>query len=286
LRLLADVLREWDNRQYKDDEIIKWARSVYEEYNKIDEGVELNQASLPESLFNPVQILELIKTRRSVRRWKESPIPQNIIEKILEAGRWAPSACNRQSCRFIVLNEELQKKLLTDLREDWLKYAPTIIFIGSDKRNYLPVEYDYVPYMDAAVATENMLLMAHALGLGATMVKCTGWDLLEGRSHYYSGKIINMYEGLNLPKYFIPVAIVALGYPERIPKAPARLSSENTCFYERYDMGRNEYVPHSYSDLIDSDKKTLVNVHATSTKELCRIVAKRILKKFANKIGL
>jgi nitroreductase len=286
-RILKSVLQEWKKREYDDDEIIKWARNVLEEYHlMLKDGIELNRINIPTSKFNSQQMLELIKTRRSIRRWEQKAIPVDLIKQILEAASWAPSACNRQSCRYITLQSNTQKQLLVNLREEWLKYAPVIIFIGSDKRNYLPVEYDYVPYMDAAVATQNMLLMAHALGLGATMVKCTGWDLLEGRSHNYSGKILNMYEGLNLPKHFIPVAIVALGYPLRVPKEPARLPIESTVVFEKYGVDGIDDTTCTYSDLIETGEAKSPDINSIGTKELFKIIIKRVLKKTARKIGL
>jgi len=286
-RILTKALQEWDKREYRDDEIIKWARGVLEEYYLIvKDGKESVRDNISEYKFNPEQIFELIKTRRSVRRWEQKSVSNDLIKQILEAASWAPSACNRQSCRYIVLQNEQQKQLLVNLREEWLKHAPVIIFVGSDKRNYLPVEYDYVPYMDAAVATQNMLLMAHALGLGATMVKCTGWDLLEGRSHNYSRKILNMYEGLNLPKHFIPVAIVALGYPLRFPKEPARLSIESTVVFEKYGVEGIDDMTFTYSDLIETGEAKSPDINSIGTKELFKTVIKRVLKRTARKIGL
>jgi len=162
-------------------------------------------------------------------------IPNTVIEKLIEAATWAPSAGNRQSVRYIVLVEDDQKMSLVNLRESFLGKAPLLIFIGTDRRNYYPEEVDIVLYLDASVATQNILLMAHAMGLRAVMVKCTNVDIKMDATwsggHERKKAINEMYLKLNLPKYFLPAVIVALGYPKRVPKTPPRLSKEGVRFY-------------------------------------------------------
>lgn len=238
---LMDCLQEWDGRSLEANETIDWANELisesksllqdqnYQKESNLDLEVDYNKA---EELFN------LIRTRRSIRSWQNKKIPKSIIEKLIEAATWAPSACNRQSVRYIVLEDENQKMALVKLREKFLGRAPVLIFIGADSRNYYSEEVEIVPYLDAAVATQNLLLMAHAMGLGAVIVKCTNVDIKMDAS--WSGgsdrrkAVSEMYSKLNLPDYFLPAAIVALGYPKRIPKAPPRLHKADVRFFERF----------------------------------------------------
>jgi len=241
IKNLMDCLEEWNRRSLETIETIDWANELiseaksllqdqnYQKEENVDLDIDYNKA---EELF------ELIRTRRSIRSWQNKKIPEAAIEKLIEAATWAPSACNRQSVRYIVLEDEEQRMALVKLREKFLGRAPVLIFIGADIRNYYPEEVEIVPYLDAAVATQNLLLMAHAIGLGAVMVKCTNVDIKMDAT--WSGglerrkAVSEMYSKLNLPDYFLPVAIVALGYPKRIPKAPPRLRKDDIRFFERF----------------------------------------------------
>lgn len=241
IKSLMDCLEEWEERSLEVNETVDWANELiseaksllqdqnYQKVSNLDLEVDYNKA---EELFN------LIRTRRSIRSWQNKKIPKSIIEKLIEAATWAPSACNRQSIRYIVLEDDEQRMALVKLREKFLGRAPILVFIGADSRNYYPEEVEIVPYLDAAVATQNLLLMAHAMGLGAVMVKCTNVDIKMDAT--WSGgserrkAVTEIYSKLNLPDYFLPVAIVALGYPKRIPKAPPRLRKDDIRFFERF----------------------------------------------------
>lgn len=232
---LRAYLDEWMKRKLPNEEVIIWAENVFKEFEIIvSGGKERYNLEFDYNELDPEAVFNVIKTRRSIRRWKNKSIPKELVRKVIEAGQWAPSACNRQSCRYIVLEEKSHKQLIVNLREHWLKDAPILIFVGVDKRNYLLEEINYVPYMDASVAIQNMLLLAHAIGLGAVLCKTAEWDINVARSEKYTNDLSAMYSGLNIPPYFIPVAIIALGYPERYPLEPKRLPYDSVTFYEQY----------------------------------------------------
>ena len=241
IKNLMDCLQEWDGRSLEANETIDWANELISEAKSLlqDQNYqkELNLA-LDIDYKKAEELFELIKKRRSVRSWQNRKVPKDVIEKLLEAATWAPSACNRQSVRYVVLKDEEQRMALVKLREKFLGRAPVLIFIGADSRNYYSEEVEIVPYLDAAVATQNLLLMAHAMGLGAVIVKCTNVDIKMDAT--WSGgadrrkAVSEMYSKLNLPDYFLPAAIVALGYPKRIPKAPPRLRKDDVRFFESF----------------------------------------------------
>jgi nitroreductase len=113
-------------------------------------------------------VRKLIWQRRSIRDWIDKPVPEEMIEQILEAGRAAPIGCNLGHLRFVVLTEPEEKAMIwSDIST---KKAAVIIVICHDNRVAPAVCQDQLvpqnPGFDAAAAADHMLLMAHALGLG------------------------------------------------------------------------------------------------------------------------
>ncbi len=165
-----------------------------------------------------MDILEVIKTRRSIREYKPDPISEEEINKILEAGRWAPSASNSQPWRFIVLrNEETKKKLADTLTWGrFLSQAPLgIAVVINPRASNHPVE-------DGAAATQNMLLEAHSLGLGAC------WIGAYGSVNEESAKDI-----LNVPDDERLLSVIVIGRPAESPQSTRRKLDEIT-FSDRY----------------------------------------------------
>ena len=165
-----------------------------------------------------MDIIEVIKTRRSVRKYKPDPISEEEINKILEAGRWAPSADNSQPWRFIILrSQEVRKKLADTLTWGrFLSQAPLGIAVTINPRaSNHPVE-------DGAAATQNMLLEAHSLGLGACWV-----------GTYGSGNEASAKKVLNVPQDERLLSAIAIGHPAESPQKTRRKLDEVT-FTDRY----------------------------------------------------
>jgi nitroreductase len=156
-------------------------------------------------------ILELIKTRRSIRKYKPDPVSEEEINRILEAGRWAPSADDSQPWNFIVLrSQELRKKLAGTLTWGrFLAQAPLgIAVIVNPRASSHPAE-------DGAAATQNMLLEAHSLGLGACWIGTYG-----GTSEAGAKKVLNIPEDERL------LSVIAIGHPAESPQKMRRELSE------------------------------------------------------------
>ncbi len=163
-----------------------------------------------------MEILEVIKGRRSIREYRKDPVPEDLVSKILEAGRWASSANNSQPWHFIVLRDKEVKRRVADVTTygDFLADAPLGICVVIDpKASSHPVE-------DGATATYSMLLAAHALGLG------TCWIGSYGSSYEERVKEI-----LNIPKEKRVLSIISLGFPDETPssdrKSLREIVSEN-----------------------------------------------------------
>jgi len=165
-----------------------------------------------------MDILEVIKTRRSIRKYKPDPISEEETNKILEAGRWAPSASNSQPWRFIVLRSEETKRKLSETFT-WggcLSQAPLGIAVTvSPRASSHPVE-------DGAAATQNMLLEAHSLGLGACWIGAYD-NVNEERAK----------DILNVPHDERLLSVIAIGRPAESPQSTRRELDEVT-FTDRY----------------------------------------------------
>ena len=114
-------------------------------------------------------LMELMKNRRTIRRFKPDPVAEEKVEMILEAGRWAPSFSNLQPWKFVVIKDPVLKKAVdTAAKESVLHWgideAPVVVLVCADRR------VDPLHAIEAGAAvTQNMTLMAHSLGMG------TGW---------------------------------------------------------------------------------------------------------------
>jgi nitroreductase len=166
-----------------------------------------------------MEAYEAITTRRSIRKYTNQQVPDELIDKILRAGMLAPSAHDHRPWQFIVI--DIKEKLLAIPRfhpyAEMLKQAPLAIVICGDKK--FEQSLDYI-LLDCSAATENMLVAAHALGLGAV------WLAVYPRQERISG-ITSL---LQLPDSIVPVAMIALGYPAEQKTKSDRFDPERIHF--------------------------------------------------------
>ncbi len=137
-------------------------------------------------MIDPEILLDFIKERRSIRAFQDKQIPEKEIEMILEAGRWAPSASNRQPWNFILIkNRDILKKLARVTGYGWFigeaSFAVAIIGKPRTSHNY------YI--IDTSLVSMNMMLMAWSLGIGTCWIgsinKEKAKEILElGRNDY------------------------------------------------------------------------------------------------------
>lgn len=170
-----------------------------------------------------MDIEEAIFTRRSVRKYLDKPVEDEIISKIISAGFWAPSACNRQGWKFIVIKDKKIKEELVREGVIHLKNPPAGIFVLYDKRNLNKEYQDHI--QSGAAAIQNMHLMAHSLGIGTCWV-----------AHLPRKKRLRRL--LDIPWNYEPIALVTLGYYEKKPKAPKRKfeNVEELVCYNRFNF--------------------------------------------------
>jgi nitroreductase len=161
--------------------------------------------------------IEVIMKRRSVRKYEPKPLPESDLRTILEAGRQAPSAANRQPWHFVVVRDPEQKRLLAEAcsGQSWLADADAII-AGVGKPS---VNEKWYP-VDVAIAMENMILAAAALGYGTCWIGA-----------FDPEKVANV---LRVPEDCKVVALTPLGVPADKPEARPRQPMEEFCSLDRY----------------------------------------------------
>ena len=153
-------------------------------------------------------VRKLIWQRRSIRDWLDKPIPEQMIEQILEAGRAAPIGCNLGHLRFVVLTTPEEKAMIwSDIST---KKAGAIIVVCHDNRVAPAVCQDQLvpqnPGFDSAAAADHMLLMAHALGLGGVWLS----ELKQTSKTSDTGEEFKMKYGL--PDYLEVDVHIAVGW--------------------------------------------------------------------------
>jgi len=144
-------------------------------------------------------ILDIIKQRRSIREYKKKIPPEEDIEKILEAGGWAPSGLNNQPWRFLVIKDKAEKNKLSGFTRygDIIKDAPVVIVVCMDIADSYNRDKDL---MAIGACIQNMCLEAHSLGLGT----CWMGEILNRKTE--------VCKFLNLDKELELMAVVTLGY--------------------------------------------------------------------------
>jgi nitroreductase len=160
--------------------------------------------------------MEAILSRRSIRNYTSQKVSDQLIKELLEAAMSAPSAGNEQPWHFVVINDRnlLEEIIRFHPYAGMLRKAQVAIFICVD----LDLGDEGFLVQDGSAATENLLIAAHAKGLGAVWLGI--YPLKE--------RITGMLKLLDLPERILPLSLIAIGYPaEEIPREnryhPARV---------------------------------------------------------------
>ena len=159
-------------------------------------------------------LLDLIEKRFSVRKFKDKPIEQEKLDKILKAARLAPSARNYQPWKFVVIRDETKRQQLTEIckGQKFVSEAPVTIAICCTNIDYRMTCGQPAYIIDGALASQNITLEAFDLGLGTCWIGA-----------FYQAEMAKL---INLPKAWEVVGLIALGYPD-IEKGKRDLKPEN-----------------------------------------------------------
>ena len=173
------------------------------------------------------EIFEVIKHRRSVRKFKDIPVPQDHIEMILEAATWAPNPRNRQAWKFLVVNDrniidEMKKVSIKMFGEqnremaDMYFSAPVYIVILAETNTPNPPN----DLIGAALAGQNLMLAARSLGYGTCFITNAIPDDVTKQV-------------LNIPELYKRICITPIGIPEDWPTSEGRKPLSEVVVYNK-----------------------------------------------------
>ncbi|MGD2205356.1 MAG: nitroreductase family protein [Anaerolineae bacterium] len=171
------------------------------------------------SVIDPQALLWLMQSRRSIRRYQDRPVPDELIEQMLEAARLAPSAANSQPWRFVVVRDpELRRRVAQHAASYFIRWAHVdeapllIVLCGQAGRTYL--------HTDVALAGMQLMLQAHVLGLGTCWV-----GALQRKP---------LTQLLRVPKEIEIVGLLTVGFPAEQPKPTPRKPLADLIHYDVY----------------------------------------------------
>ncbi len=169
-------------------------------------------------------VLDNILARTSIRSYQDRPVEQDKIEKLLRAGMAAPSAVDRRPWHFIVVTDKpvLEGLAQANPNAGMAAHAPLAIVVCGDKTKALTRVPDYW-VQDVAAATQNILLAAQGMGLGAVW---TG-------TYPTPERVQGVTRVLNLPEHIIPFCTIVIGYPEKY-QAPKDKWDESNISYNTF----------------------------------------------------
>jgi nitroreductase len=183
-----------------------------------------------------MDVMQTIFDRRSIRKFLDKPVEEEKLLKILDAGRWAPSAGNLQDWQFIVIRDAGKKIQLSEAAfgQYWISSAPIIIILCSKtnrlRRIYGEQGENIYSIFDCGLSAENMLLTAFAEGLGSCVVAAFDKDAVK--------------RILDIPAEVKVLAMIPIGYSAEKPNPPHRMPLESITFLEKYGRTWTKDVEH------------------------------------------
>lgn len=216
-------LKVWDKRGLSHDlPEYKFATQLIAFAKKLMAGEKIDL-----SQYNPKWLSEdemrvfdrVLYERRSVRQWDLSRrVPDELIDAILNAGLWAAHSCNLQSIRYLVIREENEPGLF---RGSDIPGGPVHIVLMQDMRNYRGNQAmpDYNKLLDCGAAGQNIVLAAHAYGLGGTWLTFNEDKMCQ-----------RLIKRFSIPEEIKVVTYVDIGYPDQTPFPPCRIDPEQAVF--------------------------------------------------------
>ncbi len=169
-----------------------------------------------------MEVMEAIRRRRSIRNYEDKPVEEEKLNLILEAGRLAPSAANRQEWRYVVVrDQETRQKLMKAAKgQGFVGQAPVVIAACAETDNHVMSCGQLCYPIDVAISVDQMTLKAEEEGLGTCWVGA-----------FYEDEVKKI---LGIPDDIRVVELLTLGYPADIPPPRPRLPMSDIVRYERW----------------------------------------------------
>jgi nitroreductase len=162
-----------------------------------------------------MDIMDTILTRRSIRKFMPDPLSDDLIKQLIKAGMHAPSAVNKQPWEFLVFRDKKSMRAIVNIHPNaaMLLDANIGLLVCWDENRQHDVGYGPV---DCAAATQNILLAAHGMGIGAV------WVGLYPRQ----ARMDAVQKIFSLPEHIKGFAVIALGYPAEQKTMPQRFDPQ------------------------------------------------------------
>lgn len=164
------------------------------------------------------QALKVIHERTSVRRYRDEPVNPDLVEKLLKAGMAAPTAGNRQPWYFVATTDKttLLKLARTNENGAMLADAGAAIVVVASPEEGLRGPSGEMWVQDCSAATQNILLAAHALGLGAVWIG----------TYPVSERVQAVRDAVGIPEPYIPLSVISIGWPDNPPPPKNKFKPE------------------------------------------------------------
>jgi len=173
-------------------------------------------------------LMDVIKSRRSVRAYKEDAVDEATINELLEAAIWAPTGSNIQAWRFVVVMDKSIREQINAFSPGMFGSPPVVVAMCTDRQRAFdkagPLGRDELATYDISMASENLVLMAAAKGLGTCVIRS------------FSRPAISKI--LSLPSHIMPDLLISVGYPAKEPKAPKRRPVSEITHYNVWEESK------------------------------------------------
>tara|TARA_Y100000310_G_scaffold344866_1_gene460111 strand:- start:3709 stop:4377 length:669 start_codon:yes stop_codon:yes gene_type:complete len=220
-----------------------------------------------------MDLVDAVRSRRSIRKYQDRQVPWDEIVKILHSAKYAPFAGNIMNSKFIVIKDEDKRNAIADACADqhWMALAPVhIVVVGEPEkaeRYYGARGARLYTIQGGAAAIQNMLLTAHAIGLGACWVGSFDEELIR--------------EVCGLPEHVFVEAVVTIGYADEKPDMPPKYRIEHMMFFNKW-WGRIE-GPKTGLGMWSPSIEKIVKTGSKSAKKGSKKVVEKIRGKLKKK---
>jgi len=168
-----------------------------------------------------VEFMDVIRQRRSIRKYRPDPVLQEDIEYVLEAARLAPSWANSQCWHFVIVNDPQVKKAVAQAGNSWTAQAPVLV-VACAHPTRPGTKGDQQYYMlDIGIAMEHLILAAADRGLGTCWIGAFKEEVVK--------------KALGVPESMRVVAFTPLGYPAESPRPQQRKALNQIASSNRYE---------------------------------------------------
>ena len=210
-----EILAHLDVNESLEDPSVSWAAETLSEYRSFQEtGVPTRVPAATWPAYNC--LLEGIKSRRSIRSFREERIDIELLNKVLEPLPWAASSCNRQPARvYATLDPDLVVQCMANCSgaTGFSSFVPAFLCFCADRRAYAMPREIWLPVLDTALGIQNCALTAHSLGLSLTLLSWAAHSPQQDKG---------LRKLLGIPEHYQIVVNAVMGFPKRGVPAPLR----------------------------------------------------------------